>query len=147
MKGIKFIIACILSLTIVYVGGGTNLSYCRCANNMVAKSGTICKCHSCELNGKAERRECCMHKAGKQHGKCSSHGRMHCCGSIVYKVDLQKDTSFTSFDSPVCALLSECFLPIHYDLPTKILNVSSISDPPGPYSSRFYLNLYSTLLI
>ncbi|WP_321517290.1 hypothetical protein [uncultured Bacteroides sp.] len=147
LKGIKFILACILSLTIVYVGAGANLSHCRCAHNTLAKSDAMGQCHCNELNGKAGHKACCMHKYGMQNGKCSYHCRANCCRTVIYKVDLQQNSQDTGFNAPVSALLPDHSLLACNTLPTEICETYSYSDPPGPSSSRFYLNLYSTLLI
>jgi hypothetical protein len=147
LKGIKFIIACILSLTIIYVGAGANLSHCRCAHNLMAKSVTMDKSHCNALDGNATHQNCCMHKSGIQNGKCSLHGRTDCCRTVIYKVDLQQDAPHTGIDAPAVALLPNSFLLTYNNTPIEIGETDSYSDPPYPDSSRFYLNLYSTLLI
>ena len=147
LKGIKFILACILSLTIVYVGAGANLSHCGCTHNTLAKSGAMGGCRCNELNGKAGNKPCCMHKFGMQNGKCAHHGRTNCCRTVIYKVDLQQNSQDMGFNAPVSALLPNYFQVTCHVLPAEIREIYSYIDPPGPSSSRFYLNLYSTLLI
>ena len=147
LKRLKFIIVCILSLTIIYVGAGVNLSYCHCACKSHAKAEAMNKSHCHELDGKAAGECYCMHKYGIQNGKCSLHGRTNCCKAVIYKVDLQKDAPNTVLNAPVSAVLTSPLLLTCNDLPVNILEVGSYSDPPSPSSSRFYLNLYSTLLI
>ena len=147
MKGLKFIIACILSLTIIYVGAGASMSFCRCGHNMAATSESLCKCNCNELKGKAGHRVCCMNNEHKLPGKCTSQNKGKCCKTVIYKVDLQKDAPCLVFHMPAYAILSQHSFLCYNDLPTVIHEINLKADPPGAFSSRFYLNLYSTLLI
>jgi len=147
IKGIKFIIACILSLTIIYVGAGANLTHSCCARNKLARSGTMDKNSYDKLYEKAGHRDCCMQNFMMKSGKCSLHHKTDCCRPLIYKVDLQKSSSDTALNVPVYIFLPNHILLVCNDLQREFLKAESYSDPPYPSSSRFYLNLYSTLLI
>lgn len=146
-KRLKIIIACILSLTIIYVGAGVNMAHCGCGCKSLAAGGRAgCPC-CCSKHQKATDKSCCKDGQCKHAGKYASICKANCCKSLIYKVDLQKESPDLGIHLPVLACLPNNSQLAIADLQAITLDESSCSDPPSPASSRFYLNLYSTLLI
>lgn len=146
-KGIKLIIACILSLTIIYVGGVPQLihNYCACCD--LAHNAQIVEKACCELNDRAEFRKFSMFHPVKPMCSCPNHHQKGCCKNTVLKIDLQKESQDNKFIVPNVSFRPQDFHLVDVRLFEIKWELFSFCEPPKPDSSRFYLNLYSTLII
>lgn len=146
-KGAKLILACILSFTIAYVGGLPQLINCYCAccckNSHKTEANNSC----CGVKYYAEFRPVCMQHPFNSECNCSQKHKQGCKDPLL-KIDLQKETHddksllSTLFFYPAENYLSD---KLFYDNSQRV--VSCVVPPPYSPSSRFYLSLYSTLLI
>jgi len=138
MKVFSHILICILSLTIICGGSGVSIrelctSGCR-ANKMIVK---------------AEKRCCCKQKKTK---KANTNHKKDCCKATYYKVEIVNTTTVTNITkdkfTPEFLVLSEQLFSLLSIPESRVATVYSDSDPPPkPDNSRFYLHLYSTLII
>ncbi len=147
LKGIKFIIACLLSFTIIYVGVGVNLIPSCCARCEQAKTGDMESGGHYDFKNEPICKSCCAHNVSRQNDKLSIRQRTDCCKTTLYKVDLTKDSQQTPLDMPMAMLLPQKVVLAERGVYSTIDCISLLIDPPRPVSSRYYLNLYSTLLI
>lgn len=131
MKRLRYILVAMLSLLIIYAGVGVSVVHYCCAGCETAQTCCTSGCPKCN-------------KAHHQSDKsCKDEG----CTATIYKVDLMKHSCEASVAAPVIQLICELlpdfqFLPLS-DKWQKV----SYAVPPHPVSSRYYLTLYSTLLI
>lgn len=136
MNRIGYIFALLLSLYIVYIGGGVIcVDYC-CAEceNLGLKVIETEGCHSHH-----------HHEEGCEH-HCSGSGE---CEITIESLDMDEVVAHCSINPPYTPLF---ILPIVLQLivpeehPLECID-PSVSPPPLCTSSRYYLNLYATLLI
>lgn len=133
MKGLKYIFNCLLSLTIVYVGVGVPLAKaCDCGCRIVAEQKAPEKCSCC--------------KTGKDADAATSKTEK-CCKSTVYKIDLVKTSPLAEVVFPNVQVFVQHLFMLLPAPPQEIKSSEWYYDPPEPDTSRYYLNLYSVLLI
>ncbi|WP_455585234.1 hypothetical protein [Bacteroides sp.] len=131
MKRLRYILAAVLSLMIIYAGVGVSVVHYCCAACETAQTCCSSGCSKC-------------HKAHHQPDKsCKDEG----CTATVYKVDLIKHSCEVSATVPVIQLLCEQILRFHDFSSIRERQEVPYNVPPYPVSSRYYLSLYSTLLI
>lgn len=122
MKRLRYILAILLSLTVVYAGAGVSIvHYCcaRCATEQACCTNGCAKCHKSYHNPEKS---------------CKDEG----CTATFYKVNLVK----YSCESPVITVPVIQLFCEAGELEEVAYNV-----PPHPDSSRRYLALYSVLII
>lgn len=133
MKGLRYILAVVLSLLIVYAGVGVSIVHHCCAKCETAQG---CKSADCAK---------CSEAHSKDSKDCTDKG----CTTTLYKVDLVKHSVGTSVTAPVmelfCNQLSPFFFAPWANVQAEQLLCCVSSSPP--VSSRHYLALYSTFLI
>jgi len=127
---------CILSLTVIYVGAGVHIvKYC---------------CSHCEERGAemvAYQGPNCARCLKGIHNLSSHHLGKDCCKATVYKVDFMDHSSDVQFSVPVIQLFSqEISVSVQQTWTTEVQICTNV-ESPHPKTSRYYLNLYSTLLI
>lgn len=131
MMRLRYILATLLSLLIIYVGAGVSIVHYCCASCETAQTCCTTGCPKC-------------HKTHQQSDKsCKEQG----CTATIYKVDLMKHSCEASVATPVMQLFCELLPEFQYILSQDQLEEVFCKAPPSPVSSRYYLTLYSTLLI
>lgn len=132
MKGLRYILAVLLSLTVVYAGAGVSIVHYCCARCETAQA---CCAHGCAK----------CHKTHHQSQKtCKDEG----CTATFYKVDPVKYSCDSPVVSvPVVQLFCEALPNFRCSLPVGNLKELPYAVPPHPISSREYLALYSILII
>ena len=132
MKRLRYILAILLSLTVVYAGAGVSIvHYCcaRCATEQACCTNGCAKCHKSYHNPEIS---------------CKDEG----CTASFYKVILVKYSCESPVITvPVIQLFCEALPDFQYSLPTGELEEVAYNVPPHPDSSRRYLALYSVLII
>ena len=132
MKRLRYILAILLSLTVVYAGAGVSIvHYCcaRCATEQACYTNGCAKCHKSYHNPEKS---------------CKDEG----CTATFYKVNLVKYSCESPVITvPVIQLFCEALPDFQYSLPTGELEEVAYNVPPHPDSSRRYLALYSVLII
>ena len=132
MKRLAYITALILSLLIIYSGGGVSIVRYCCARCETVQSCCDTGCPKCK------KAHTCDSKKG-----CKDKG----CTATIYKLDLMKHTTELTISTLVVDLLCEhfCYLltPTYAD---KSVEYDSLTSPP-PLCSRQKLALYSTYII
>lgn len=132
MKRLRYILAILLSLTVVYAGAGVSIvHYCcaRCATEQACCTNGCAKCHKSYHNPEKS---------------CKDEG----CTATFYKVNLVKYSCESPVITvPVIQLFCEALPDFQYSLPTGELEEVAYNVPPHPDSSRRYLALYSVLII
>ena len=166
MKRLRYIIACLLSVLIIYVGAGVAvMHYCcnRCESSHVeshqhvdmpcevqhAQHATASSCGSCSVQ---ETQPSCCTSASVKHQSVATHGEQLChskgCTVSIYKLELVKYSFESVITVPVINLLCQ-------ELPDLMVSIPRMEDAAHHYTdtsppavgSRQYLALYSTLLI
>ena len=131
MKRVRYILAVILSLLIVYVGAGVSVAQYCCSG---CETANCCCADKCGFCGKFD---------FEFHKSCRGEG----CTATIYKLDLVKQAFESSVPAPVSLLLcdqvSDLLCALFRD---EVLDPPYVIPPPKT-SSRHYLALYSTLLI
>jgi hypothetical protein len=123
MKRLRYIIACLLSVLIIYVGAGVAvMHYCcnRCESSHVeshqhgdmpcevqhAQHATASSCGSCSVQ---ETQPSCCTSASVKHQSVATHGGQLChskgCTVSIYKLDLVKYSFESVITVPVINLL------------------------------------------
>lgn len=131
MKRLRYILAAVLSLLIIYAGIGVSVVHYCCAGCETAQSCCTIGCARC-------------HKAHQQSDKsCKDEG----CTATIYKVDLMKHSCEALVLAPVMQLF--CGQLPEFQCASSIGEQQEVlyNNPPNPVSSRHYLTLYSILLI
>ena len=135
MKRLRYILAVLLSLTVVYAGAGVSIVHYCCARCETAQACCTNGCAKCHKSHKTS------HKPEKS---CKDEG----CTATFYRVDLVKYSCESPVITvPVIQLFCEVLPDFQYSLPTRELKEASYAVPPHPDSSRQYLALYSVLII
>jgi len=134
MKRLRIILPIFLSLIIIYVGAGVSIiEFCN--------SG----CKTKSLTQSTENCCCCKADSDSDSGVTHQKG---CCKATVLKVDLMKTTSVSeNVFIPVILFIDNYLFVQATESETDISMYARYYPPPEPDTSRFYLNLYSTLLI
>lgn len=131
MKRLRYILAAVLSLLIIYAGTGVSVIHYCCASCETAKTCCTSGCSKCHKN---------HHRTDKS---CKEEG----CTATIHKVDLMKHSYETAAAVPMMQLFCELLAEFKCCLSDDKLEEASCNVPPYPAGSRFYLALYSTLLI
>lgn len=132
MKRLAYITALILSLLIVYVGGGVSIVRYCCARCEAVQGCCETGCPKCKKSHTCDSKKGCREKG---------------CTATIYKLDLMKQTTDQAVSACTVALLCEhfCYLlvPACVDKPAAC---ESLTSPPSPCPKQ-RLALYSTYLI
>ena len=132
MKRLAYITALILSLLIIYSGGGVSIVHYCCVRCETVQSCCDTGCPKCKKTHTCDSKKGCKDKG---------------CTAIIYKLDLMKHTTELTTSALVVDLLCEhfCYLltPTYADKPVEF---DSLTSPP-PLCSRQKLALYSTYII
>lgn len=133
MRRLAYITALILSLVIIYSGGGVSIVHYCCARCETVQS--CCDetgCPKCKKSHTCESKKDCREKG---------------CTATIYKLDLMKHTTELMASASVVDLFCEhfCYVltPAYIDKPVEH---DSLTSPP-PLCSRQKLALYSTYII
>ncbi|MEG0887469.1 MULTISPECIES: hypothetical protein [Bacteroides] len=136
MKRLRYILACLLSLLIIYTGAGVSIIHYCCNQCQTGKTCCDSICHCCD------KPDC--HKSD-EHGSssCDDEG----CWVSIHKVDLVShsfEELLSAVSVPVFYLDSSILLPFLTYEKEKVL---SYPDPSPPKSVNSSLALYATFLI
>lgn len=131
MMRLRYILAAMLSLLIIYAGAGVSIVHYCCASCETAKACCTTGCPKCQKN---------HHRSNKS---CKKDG----CTATIYKVDLMKHSCEASVAASVMQLFCELLPDFQCCLSQNNMHEVSCNVPPSPVSSRYYLTLFSTLLI
>lgn len=140
MKRLRYILAVLLSLTIVYAGAGVSIAHYCCAR---CETTQACCAQGCEKCHKSHHNT--SHNSHSKHEKsCKDKG----CTATFYKVDLVKHSCENPVITvPVLQLLCEALPDFGSLMPAEDVHEVAYTVPPHPDSSRRYLALYSILII
>ena len=132
MKRLAYITALILSLLIIYSGGGISIARYCCARCETVQSCCDTDCPKCKKSHTCDSKKNC-----KKNG----------CTATIYKLDLMKHSTELTVSVLAVDLLCEhfCYLltPTYADKPVEF---DSLTSPPS-LCSRQKLALYSTYII
>lgn len=139
MKRLVYITALLLTLVIVYAGGGVSIAHYCCARCETVHSccDDVVGCAQCNKS------HVCAPENGEDEAGCKETG----CTATLYKIDLTKHAVDLTLTAPVIRLFCEqlAWLSAFECTENSVAYVCSTSSPP--VCSRQRLALYSTYLI
>ncbi|MCD8165373.1 MAG: hypothetical protein LUE93_04140 [Bacteroides sp.] len=145
MKNFRFIVALLLCFTVIFAGAGATIIHYCCVDceemGLVAIESSGCH----EQHHKESHSSCCgdAHSCHEEDPCCPEEG----CSAELARIDMVNETVSTevSFSpEPLFVLLIPGYL-LTPEVKEQVYEPSL--SPPCPDTSRYYLNLYSVLLI
>lgn len=149
---LRYILAVLLSLTVVYAGAGVSIVHYCCARCEMAQACCMQGCEKCDKSHYKSHHNTPDNPRHNPHSNSYSKQEISCkdegCTATFYKVDLVKYSCENPVIAvPVLQLLCEVLSDFKSLMPAGDVQEVAYKVPPHPVSPRQYLALYSVFII